>query len=469
MINHNSSIVEVDFDRANSRLYIADEKGLTLRQIDEAKLVLHYMDETFYGKSEDVVLFADSFDFNSNETFRCQEKFTALFISKDNFTIFPTGLDPTDVYSINFPNPLEIPLNPYYFGPNIEYAVLNHKGDNLPTAWVNKLNKTEVTITPVPTLDTVFFHTDVVNELGQDLVIYYYQDTAYNTHVAECNHLWATNKMNCQVVRSFNHTSCIRTFASSYFRSETGWSYYYSVVFEGENKKVHIYDFMRQQQIAEITNQGDYEAEITQIATSNGFIAVLRKMAKTIDVYSLAKCGEFSTCVPDFSITSNTLKALGVNYFSPEGIVTDDEHPEVLFIKCLGSLIILDVDNKEKIHLLDEIVSPATAVRNFQVALSKKRMVIAAYPNYLIEYSLEKLYVANMVSVVKTLSTYGMNIQPNADIEYSDFDGTAYVNAVDPVKNVSVVLIYHLGVAATHSLYATVTLDQLYSRPGFEI
>lgn len=55
-------------------------------------------------------------------------------------------------------------------------------------------------------------------------------------------------------------------------------------------------------------------------------------------------------------------------------------------------------------------------MRNFQVALSRKRMLIAAYPNYLIEYSLEKLYTSNMVRVVKALSTYGMNIQPNADI-----------------------------------------------------
>lgn len=54
---------------------------------------------------------------------------------------------------------------------------------------------------------------------------------------------------------------------------------------------------------------------------------MLRRLAKTIDVYSLAKCAEFSTCVPDFSITYATLKALGVSYFSPEGIVTDDEHP----------------------------------------------------------------------------------------------------------------------------------------------
>jgi hypothetical protein len=34
VIHHNSSIVEVDFDRSESRLYIADEGGLTLRAID---------------------------------------------------------------------------------------------------------------------------------------------------------------------------------------------------------------------------------------------------------------------------------------------------------------------------------------------------------------------------------------------------------------------------------------------------
>lgn len=62
-----------------------------------------------------------------------------------------------------------------------------------------------------------------------------------------------------------------------------------------------------------------------------------------------------------------------------------------------------------------------------------------------------------------------MNIQPNADIEFSDYDGTAYVNAVDPVKNVSVILIYHTGVGASRALYSIITLDKLYSRPGFEV
>lgn len=205
-------------------------------------------------------------------------------------TIFPTGLDPTDVYSVNYPNPLEIPLAPYYFGPNIDYTVLNHKGDQLPASWVNKLNKTTVTVNPKPTLDTVFFHTDVVNELGQDLVIYYYQDTANNTHVAECQHLWASAKMSCDVVRTYNHTSRVRSFTSSYFRDDDGWNYFYSIVFEGQSKVIHIYDFMRQLLIAEVTYQGDYEAEITAIASSNGFLYALRRLAKTIDVYSLAKC-----------------------------------------------------------------------------------------------------------------------------------------------------------------------------------
>jgi hypothetical protein len=43
------------------------------------------------------------------------------------------------------------------------------------------------------------------------------------------------------------------------------------------------------------------------------------------------------------------------------------------------------------------------------------------------------------------------------------------VNTYDPVKNVSVILIYHTGVGASRALYSMITLDKLYSRPGFEI
>lgn len=59
-------------------------------------------------------------------------------------------------------------------------------------------------------------------------------------------------------------------------------------------------------------------------------------------------------------------------------------------------------------------------------------MVLVASPNFIYEYSLEHLYTYNMVVLVKMLSTQGMKIQPDADIEFSDFDGSVYVNAYDP-------------------------------------
>jgi hypothetical protein len=74
-----------------------------------------------------------------------------------------------------------------------------------------------------------------------------------------------------------------------------------------------------------------------------------------------------------------------------------------------------------------------------------------------------------MVTLTKILSTYGHKIQPNADIEFSDVDSTVYVNAYDPVKNISVILIYRTGHAASNTFYTKIDLDKLYSRPGFEV
>ena len=97
---------------------------------------------------------------------------------------------------------------------------------------------------------------------------------------------------------------------------------------------------------AEVLYKGEYEAKVSHLATSNGFLYVTRPLAKVIDVYSLRKCADFSTCKPDFSITKDTLNSFKIKYFAPVKVVTDDQHPEVIFIKCLGSLIILDIDNK---------------------------------------------------------------------------------------------------------------------------
>jgi hypothetical protein len=82
----------------------------------------------------------------------------------------------------------------------------------------------------------------------------------------------------------------------------------------------------------------------------------------------------------------------------------------------LGSLIILDVDNKKKIHLLDEITSTATKDSYFRVAVNKYRMLLVSQPNIIEEYDLMDIYTKNRVILVKMLPTYGYLIQPGADI-----------------------------------------------------
>jgi hypothetical protein len=74
-----------------------------------------------------------------------------------------------------------------------------------------------------------------------------------------------------------------------------------------------------------------------------------------------------------------------------------------------------------------------------------------------------------MVVLVKVLSSQGMSIQPNADIEFSDVDSTVYINAYDPAQNKSVILVYRTGHSASYAYYSQIYLDKLYSRPGFEV
>ena len=117
--------------------------------------------------------------------------------------------------------------------------------------------------------------------------------------------------------------------------------------------------------------------------------------------------------------------------------------------------------------MLDEIVSAPTAVNGYKIAVSKLSMVIVAYPDLVYEYSLEHIYRYDMVVLRKIISTQGMKLQPEADIEFSDFDGTLYINAYDPNKNVSAILVYRTSSPASWVYYTTIVLDKLYSRPGF--
>ena len=110
-----------------------------------------------------------------------------------------------------------------------------------------------------------------------------------------------------------------------------------------------------------------------------------------------------------------------------------------------------------------------TLSRHYSVATSKNRMVLVSDPDLIEEYSLEHLYIFNTTYLTKNLPTYGMKIQPNADLAFSDYDSTVYINAIDPKRNVSVVLIYRTDHVSMNSLYSVIHLDKLYSRPGFEI
>jgi len=118
---------------------------------------------------------------------------------------------------------------------------------------------------------------------------------------------------------------------------------------------------------------------------------------------------------------------------------------------------------------MDMISSTATLDINFRIAVNKYRMIIASQPNIIEEYSLEAVYQKDSMTLMKTYPMYGYRIQPGADIEFSDLDFSVYINAYDPAVNVSVILVYRSGFPSSVVLYHTIYLDQLYSRPGFEV
>lgn len=80
---------------------------------------------------------------------------------------------------------------------------------------------------------------------------------------------------------------------------------------------VWIADYTRHQLLTTLSYEGHQEAEVTGLATSNGFLYVLRGAVKTIDVYRLSDCQINHRCKPDFFINADSLKPLRINYFAP--------------------------------------------------------------------------------------------------------------------------------------------------------
>jgi hypothetical protein len=109
------------------------------------------------------------------------------------------------------------------------------------------------------------------------------------------------------------------------------------------------------------------------------------------------------------------MRRLGVEYFAPRRIRTTRVHPEVIFIECLDSIIILDVDNKANILLLKELISTATADRSFKIAINAEYLVIVALPDRIEEYRMVDLYKGKII-FHKQLPLYHYNITSPFDL-----------------------------------------------------
>jgi len=106
------------------------------------------------------------------------------------------------------------------------------------------------------------------------------------------------------------------------------------------------------------------------MAVSNGILFVTLPKIKQVDAYYLSQC-EGVECPLGFSLTVESVRKLGLEYFAPRRIRTTRAHPEVIFIECLDSVVVLDVDNRNNILLLKEMITPATQSMRFQLAVNR--------------------------------------------------------------------------------------------------
>jgi len=108
-----------------NHIYSADEAGLALFKLDDARLNLHYINESFIGRTELLSITATSSDPNSNKTVKCTQNMTIIFANKDETRIFETGYPMIKNYSANYPGELRVPLDNRFMGPNITFSVDN--------------------------------------------------------------------------------------------------------------------------------------------------------------------------------------------------------------------------------------------------------------------------------------------------------------------------------------------------------
>jgi len=55
----------------------------------------------------------------------------------------------------------------------------------------------------------------------------------------------------------------------------------------------------------------------------------------------------------------------------------------------------VDIDNKENLIVLDQIIATSTQNSFYRIAVNRRRLVIVSDPDIIDEYTLEHLYIKN--------------------------------------------------------------------------
>jgi len=132
-------------------------------------------------------------------------------------------------------------------------------------------------------------------------------------------------------------------------------------------------------------------------------------------------------------------------------------------------VVILDVDNRDNLILLNELYSQAILDYAYKLAVNERFLVVIAAPNIIEEYTIENIYQERKVRFFKSLYLYNYTIPTDYDVEFSDVGDLFYINTVDGATNLTTVLIFRTGSFAVSSLYDVINIPGLYSHKNLEI
>ena len=460
VFGHPTQDVLIEFDLTSNYLMIVDTQGVQNYELAKPILTINQTDLSMLSKQVKLGIIATSSDPINPNVIYCVEQVNIVFVEPTNMSLWPTVKTASETMYINYPGELTIDLDRYAIGPNISYsyyALSLHEGSD----WVWKQNSTNLTFHP--TYGSInFLHTDVVEQYGNNTILLYCQDEQNSTYVSLCINEWETVNINCTVLSHYQHKSKLNSLATAFVQGSFQLNYIYIMNLEGSRNLINLFWFSTSTKFGSILYPEGLEGEVGSLAVSNGILFVTLPKIKQIDAYYLSQCDGVE-CPLGFSITVESLRSLGLEYFAPRRIRTTRKHPEVIFIECLDSVVVLDVDNRDNILLLKEFITPATQSIKFQLAINEQFMVVAA-PNLIEEYRMVDLYKGHVV-FHKQLPLYNYTLIVPFDLEFNDEGNLFYLTAFDKKYNQQVVLVYRLGSTLVNSLYDVIGINSTSISP----